>query len=142
MAIQFPVAPGTIVICDYSTGFRPPEMVKRRPAVVVSPRLPYRDGLCAVVPLSETAPSHAVAYQCRIELTHDIPGFEGLVKWAKADMVATVALTRLDLPRTERNRATGQRKYLNMKLTAAQLQEVRNCMLHGLGLGSLTVNPE
>jgi len=38
LALQFSPAPGAIVICDYSTGFRPPEMVKVRPVVVISPR--------------------------------------------------------------------------------------------------------
>lgn len=37
MPIKFPVAPGTVLLCDYSTGFLPPEMVKLKPAIVVSP---------------------------------------------------------------------------------------------------------
>lgn len=49
MAIRFPVSPGTILLCDYATGFRAPEMVKRRPAVVISPHLRHRDRLCSVV---------------------------------------------------------------------------------------------
>ena len=138
MALQYPVAPGTIVICDYSTGFRVPEMVKRRPAVIISPRLPRRDGLCTVVPLSESAPGHPELYQCRLELTRDIPEFEGLVKWAKADMLATVGFTRLDLPRTARDKASGLRRYLQLKLTPEQLEQVRACVLHALGMGNLT----
>ena len=43
-------------------------MVKRRPAVVISPRLPYREGLCTVVPLSTTPPPHAVPYVVQLEL--------------------------------------------------------------------------
>ena len=47
MGISYPVGPGTILRCDYSRGgFQPPEMVKARPAVVISPRLPHRAGLC------------------------------------------------------------------------------------------------
>jgi uncharacterized protein YifN (PemK superfamily) len=47
MGIKYPVGIGTILLCDYSRGgFQPPEMVKKRPAVVISPRLPHRDGLC------------------------------------------------------------------------------------------------
>ncbi|WP_198669160.1 type II toxin-antitoxin system PemK/MazF family toxin [Elioraea thermophila] len=60
MPILYPVAAGTILLCDDDTGFRPPEMVKRRPVVVVSPRLPHRDGLATVVPLSTTAPREPV----------------------------------------------------------------------------------
>ena len=137
MAIQYSVSPGTIVICDYSTGFHVPEMVKRRPAVVISSRLPRRDGLCTVVPMSESAPDHPQLYQCRLELTDDIPGFEGLVKWAKADMLATVGYGRLDLPRTARDKANGLRRYLQLKLRPEQLDQVRTCVLHTLGMGNL-----
>ena len=142
MPLQYPVSPGTIVICDYSTGFRAPEMVKRRPAVIISPRLPHRDGLCTVVPLSESAPNHPVLYQCRVELTQDIPEFEGLVKWAKADMLATVGFGRIDLPRTARDKASGRRRYLQLKLTPEQLSQVRACVLHALGMGNLTGGAE
>ena len=35
-----------MLLCDYSAGgFRPPEMVKRRSAVLISPRLPRRDAM-------------------------------------------------------------------------------------------------
>src|ERR1700704_6371834 len=104
MAIQYPVPPGAILLCDYS-GFRPPEMVKRRPVVVISPRLSYRDHLCTVVPLSTTAPNRNVPYVCRLELTVALPPpFDGeRFCWAKADMVATVGFRRLDLFRTARD---------------------------------------
>jgi len=41
MSIKFNPEQGLIVICDFK-GFVPPEMVKRRPAVVISPRLRQR----------------------------------------------------------------------------------------------------
>jgi hypothetical protein len=47
--------PGAIVICDFSEGFRPPEMVKIRPVVVISPRRRTAQ-LVTVVPLSSVAP--------------------------------------------------------------------------------------
>src|SRR5207248_7318416 len=125
MPIQFPVAPGTILLCDYS-GFRPPEMIKRRPVVVISPRLPHRDHLCAVVPLSTTAPGRNVPYVCRLELAIGLPPpFDGeRLCWAKADMVATVGFGRLDLFRTGRD-VTRRRQYLHPRLSAADLQRVR-----------------
>src|SRR5271168_5216254 len=85
MPIRYPVGPGAIVLCDYSLGgFREPEMVKRRPSVVVSPRLPHRDGLCSVVPLSGTAPIRDVGYVVRIELPAALPApFEQRVWWAR-----------------------------------------------------------
>jgi hypothetical protein len=46
--LKFHPEPGTILIRDYTTGFREPEMVKRRPIVTISPRLKRRDGLITV----------------------------------------------------------------------------------------------
>ncbi|MEQ9178418.1 MAG: type II toxin-antitoxin system PemK/MazF family toxin, partial [Nitratireductor sp.] len=33
-------------MCDFNTGFRVPEMVKRRPVVVISPKIKARPRLC------------------------------------------------------------------------------------------------
>jgi mRNA interferase MazF len=135
MPIQYAVARGTIVLCDYSTGFRPPEMVKRRPVVVISARLPYRDRLCTVVPLSGSPPAHNIPYQCRIEFAEALPPpFEQRVWWAKADMLATVAFGRLDLFRTDRDRVSGRRRYLHPKLGEEDLKRVLECVVQALGL--------
>ena len=135
MPIQFPVAPGTVLLCDYDLGgFQPPEMTKRRPAVVVSPRLPYRDGLCAVVPLSGSEPQRELRYVVRVELSDDLPHpFPQHIWWAKCDMVATVAFKRLDLFRTERG-SDGKRRYLHPKLPTAEFDRIKAGVLAGLGL--------
>lgn len=134
MPIRYPVAPGTIVLCNYDTGFRPPEMVKRRPVVVVSPRLPHRDGLATVVPLSTTPPTAAVAYVCELRLAQPLPSpFDDQVMWVKADMVATVAFARLDLFRTARG-PDGRRQYLQPKVSADDLARIRAAIAHALGL--------
>lgn len=138
MPIQYAVPPGTILLCDYDTGFRAPEMVKRRPVVVVSPRLPHREQLCTVVPLSTTAPGREVLYVCRIDLVAPLPDpFSATTVWAKADMLATVGFARLDMFRTARG-ATGKREYLRPMLPAGALQRVRNSILHAIGMGHLT----
>jgi uncharacterized protein YifN (PemK superfamily) len=68
MGIKYPAGIGTILLCDDARGgFRPPEMVKRRPAIVISPRLPHRNGLCTVVPVSSDRPDHEVDYVVRLE---------------------------------------------------------------------------
>lgn len=131
--------PGQVLICDYRTGFREPEMVKERLVVVVSPRLPYRDGLCAVVPLSQSPPRSGLRYQCKIELPFEAPKpYEGTFKFAKADMIATVAFRRLSMPYTGRDPISGKRKYLKIILAATEFQKVRACILYGLGLDHLT----
>lgn len=85
MAIQFSVVPRTILLCDYSKGgFVPPEMVKRRPAIVLSPRLPHRDNLHAVVPMSGTPPEQDVPYVVQIELANALPEpFAETTWWVK-----------------------------------------------------------
>lgn len=139
MALTYPVGPGTILRCDYSRGgFQEPEMVKARPAVVLSPRLPHRDGLCTVVPLSCSEPERAVSYVVRLELNPPPPEPYGeRVVWAKCDMLATVSFKRLDLFRTGRD-FEGKRKYLTLKLPPADFARVRAGVLFALGMGDLT----
>lgn len=114
-------------------------MVKERLAVVMSPRLPHRDNLCTVVPLSSSVPEHRTDYQVRIELPVDAPRpYQGRFKWAKSDMMATVGYGRLTLPYTDRDPHTGKRKYLQIMLLEDELTKVRESMLFALGLGHLT----
>jgi uncharacterized protein YifN (PemK superfamily) len=124
MAIRFLPGPKTLLLCDYCMGgFRMPEMVKRRPAVVVSPRLPYRNGLCSVVPISLTAPERDVPYVVKLEFAELLPApFDSPLGWAKCDMIATVSLERLDLFRTGRD-YEGKRKYLTRKISDADSSE-------------------
>ena len=139
MALNFPPVPGQLLICDYSTGFREPEMVKERLAAVISPRQPHRDGLCTIVPLSATPPRSGILYQCKVNLPFSAPApYDGSFKFAKADMLATVSYRRLSMPYTGRDPTSGQRKYLKMILEPEELKKLRICVLHSLGLGALT----
>ena len=142
MSIRYDAARGTILLCDYSLGgFREPEMVKRRPAIVVSPRLPRRDGLCAVVPLSGTEPQRPVPYVVRLELDEELLApFSQRVWWAKCDMVATVSFERLDFFRTARDQI-GKRQYRHPKVTPADFERVLAGVQAGLGLPILTSGP-
>lgn len=133
MALKFHPKKGTILICDYSTGFVVPEMVKRRPVVVVSPRLRKRDDLCTVVPLSTTAPPEAMPYHCEIQMAAPLPApFNSPRMWVKADMLATVGFHRLDLPRLPR--VDGKRQYLTVVLQDDDLARVMACVRQALGL--------
>ncbi|MDE2597017.1 MAG: type II toxin-antitoxin system PemK/MazF family toxin [Sphingomonadales bacterium] len=140
MPLLYHPRPGEIVLCNYGTGFVPPEMVKVRPVVVVSPRLRRRGDLVAVIPLSTTAPNPPELYHCSLTLAQPLPHpFTAVDVWAKCDMVATVALSRLDRFRDGRN-PQGGRKFMTGMLTGEQLAQVRRSLLHGLGLASLTVH--
>ena len=138
MALKFHPEPGTILICDYRTGFKVPEMVKRRPVVTVSPRLKRRDGLITVVPLSTTPPVPVCDHHCVIKPKIRLPEpFDSAEMWVKADMMATVGFERLDLVRGPRE-AFAKRKYLIQHLEPDQLKIVYQCLLHALGLSLLT----
>ena len=139
MPIRYPVAPRTLVLCDYSMGgFREPEIVKRRPAIVVSPRLPHRDGLCTVVPLSSTPGAYSVDYIVSLTLDPPLPApFDFAECFAKCDMIATVSFDRLDLFRSGRG-PDGKRKYLTRQISLEDFDRIRNGILHGLGFRHLT----
>jgi len=101
VALTFHPGPGAIVICNFTTGFLPPEMVKIRPVVIVSPRRRTTQ-LATVVPLSSTPPSPPQPWHHQCAATA-YPPARGPI-WAKCDMLATVGLARLDRVRV---RGTG-----------------------------------
>ena len=93
------------------------------------------------MPLSTTPPNPVEAHHCSITLAVALPKpFESPQMWAKCDMVATVARSRLDRFRDGRVAGRGSRRFTTGKVDAAQLREIRKAILHGLGLGSLTVH--
>jgi uncharacterized protein YifN (PemK superfamily) len=112
-------------------------MVKRRPAIIISPRLRYRDGLCTVVPLSQSVPAKPQAYHYELVLKRPLPGrWESQSYWVKADMLATVSFRRLELFRIGRDHE-GKRKYLTNTISDEYLINIRQCVLHALGISSL-----
>lgn len=73
MALQFAPKMGTMVLVDFDKGFMPPEMVKPRLAVVISPPIKARGKLLTVVPLSTTAPDKVMPYHCQIDISFELP---------------------------------------------------------------------
>ena len=125
------------MICDFR-GFVRPEMVKRRPAVVVSPRLRRRQKLCTIVPLSTTPPNPAAAYHHKFHLDPVMPKpYDSPVQWVKADMLYTVSFDRLFLP-FEKKDGTGKRAYDVRVLDRSDMLKIQQCILHGIGLTALT----
>jgi uncharacterized protein YifN (PemK superfamily) len=109
-------------------------MVKARPAIVISPRLPYRDALCTVVPISGSYDGRELPYVVRLVFDPPLPEpFPYNIAWAKCDMVATVGFQRLDLLRTARDQM-GRRKYLHPKLSLEDFGRVQQGVLNALGL--------
>ena len=135
MPIKEHPSPGTILICDF-TGMKEPEMVKRRPVVVISPKITARSGLCTVVALSTVRPGKIMPYH--LELTLALPPpWDGGPNWLKGDMVYAMSFHRLDFVRLGKSFG-GQRQYLYKPLPDMQMRAIRRCVLHGLGLSALT----
>lgn len=139
MGIQFHPGQGVVVICDYDTGFIVPEMVKRRPAIVVCKPIEARPNLCTVIPLSTTPPDPVMPYHAEITLPFALPPpfHEAETQWVKGDMVNVVSFSRLELLRLGKD-AAGKRRYLTTPVHPEILTLVQACMLEALGLGALT----
>lgn len=136
MGIKFHPKIGTIVKCDFTSGFKAPEMVKRRPVVVVSPQISQRASLCTVVAISTEEPKVKMPYHYCLDM--DLPQpYEEAPNWIKGDMVYSVSFDRLDLFKSERDESN-KRIYESPVVTQNQLREIRKCMLSALGLASLT----
>jgi len=137
MAIQYHPEPGAILICDF-TGFTSPEMVKRRPVIVVSKRLRNRGRLCTVVPCSTTEPTKICDYHFKLHVSPPLPRpYDSSHQWVKADMIYTVAFSRLFLPHNGKD-ASGKRIYDARIVDKADLIKIQESVLHGIGLSQLT----
>ena len=138
MTVRHHPEPGTIVRVDLNEGFRPPEMTKRRPAIVLSPELPDRPRLCAIVPLSTQAPRTVRPYHFRLVLDPPLPHpYSQSVMWAKCDMVLTVAFHRLRFHLKGKD-TDGARIYDVRRIADDDLAAIRRGVLHALGMDQLT----
>lgn len=129
---------GTIVICDYNTGFLPAEMAKRRLALVVSPEFKKRNGLCTIVPFSTTEPNPIMPYHYLLCLNPTLPPpYNSTHQWVKADMLATVSFKRLTLPFAGKG-PDGKRQYIKHVIRGHDFESIQRCILNAIGLNSLT----
>ena len=126
--LTFHPSRGTIVICDFSEGFRPHEMVMIRPVVVISPRR-RTSHLVTVVPLSSVPPAPPEPWHYCLP-PGAYPSARGEI-WAKCDVVMTVGLARLDRVKV---RIGGQRVYQAFELHESDLAAILACVKAALGL--------
>ena len=136
MALRYHPAPGIVVICDFTFSFRVPEMVKRRPSIVISPQMQGREELCTVIPISTDKPRRPCPFHVELPDLHLPPPYEEGPNWAKCDMQFAASFSRLDLFRTER--VGGKREYLNIAIPPSDLKRIRCGALAALGLAYLT----
>lgn len=111
-------------------------MTKKRPVIVVSPRLPYRSEIVTVIPLSTTAPRHTLPFVVKLSKNcHPSEPDEADV-WAKCDMVTNLSLARLSAFKV------GRRKYTYPIVIKEDMQLVKEGILHGIGMGDLITRDE
>lgn len=124
---------GSVVTVDYTRGFKVPEMVKVRLAVVLSPKIVARPHLCTVIPLSLTEPDPKMPYNRPIRIPFRLPAVWGdAERWIAGDMVNAVGFHRIDLLRLGKD-ARGKRIYQYETLPPDLFRLVRQCALHGMG---------
>jgi len=134
MALHHHPKIGDVLMCSFPDCLRDPEMIKTRPAVVVTKEHRGRPSLCTIVPLSTTRPDPVRDFHVRID-ERGLPRALGRrEKWAKCDMLYTLCLDRFDRIRSARNRVTGQRYYETGRITADEIAAVRRAIAFALGL--------
>lgn len=130
MPIRFFPRAGQVFVCDFSS-FVEPEMTKKRPVIVISPRLPHRSQIVTVVPISTTAPKHSLPFVVRLSRNYHPTEPSDLTTWAKCDMLTNLSIERLDAFKV------GRRKYEYPTVTQDDLLAVREGVIHGLGMSHL-----
>ena len=137
MALTYHPRPGQILICDFSKGFAAPEMVKRRPVVVLTPSMKGRDKLTTVAALSTVKPDEIRAYHLEIP-ANSMPmlgQYQDGSTWLKGDMIYSVGFHRLDPIRLNTRGPDGKRQYFTQRFGRDRMRDVYTCVLEGLNLG-------
>ncbi len=138
MALTFHPNPGTILMCNFETGFQVPEMVKKRPVIVISPKRKNCSGLCTVVAISTQPPETVDDRHYLLPKASMPPKFQIKDSWVKGDMIYRVGFQRLDLINIGKDRVTGKRLYFKQVLGKEQMKNIYSCTLNSLNLGKLT----
>lgn len=124
---------GTILICDF-TGFKTPEMVKKRPVIVVSKPIVSRPDLCTVVALSTTSPSKILPMHYELKLDPPLPiPYDSPSHWVKGDMIYSFSFRRFSYPCKGRD-SSGTRIHVYEVISAEQLKCVQKCIMAGIGI--------
>ena len=143
MPITIHPNPGQILLCDFSQGFKEPEMVKnKRPVVILAGKIAGRGNLVTVVPLSTVKPRQLQPYHYKIpkQSMPMLGRFQEDDSWLKGDMVYTVGFHRLDLILLGRRGPHGKREYFKNRLDREQMQKIYQCVLHSLNLSHLGIH--
>ena len=126
-----------VLMCDFgSGGFREPEMVKKRPVVVLSHRR-YNATTCLVAPLSTVEPRVLLPFHHRIDPASLPRSLRAHVSWLKGDMLTHVALVRLDRV-MYRSSVDRIRQYETTFVTLDDWAAIQSCIRASLGLTDMS----
>lgn len=127
MSLKFYSRAGQVLVGDFSN-LKEPEINKIRPIIIISPKLPYRPDLVAIVPISLTAPRHKLPFVYQLSKNYHPNEEDSLPCWAKADLIMNISVKRLSGFKVDR------RRYIYPRLSSEDLAGVRHAVLCGLGL--------
>ena len=132
MALAFQPKVGGVLMCDFA-GFVEPEIVKKRPVVVIA-RNRANSKLVTVVPLSTTEPEVMETHHYQLP-KNPVPAYKTRKCWAKCDLLATVSIDRLDRLKDGWNRVVPE-------VTAADLKAIRLCVVNALQLQNIILDKQ
>ena len=128
--IQFHPKAGMLLMCDFNTGFKPPEMVKVRPVVVIACK---GNQLATVVPVSTVEPIPCEAWHYEMTRLALPKCFQSERCWAKCDMLSCVAFWRLDRVRGGSHPRTGKPNFVSPRISEVDLANIRQALRSFLG---------
>lgn len=140
MTITFHPRLGQLLMCNFESGFRKPEMTKVRPVIVISPKRKSGANLVTVVALSTVEPAPIMRFHAILPNEHlpMLNNFQRGTSWIKGDMIYSVGFHRLNLIQLgNRNTLTGKRMYFKKHLGRGIMKTVHECVLAGLNLQRL-----
>lgn len=119
-------------MCDFE-GFVEPEMVKRRPVVVIA-RNKANSRLVTVVPLSTTEPDVMETHHYHLPV-NPVPAYKTKKCCAKCDMIATVSIDRMDRLKDGWDRVVPM-------ISDSDLSAIRLCVVNALQLQNIILNAQ
>jgi len=130
MSLRFQPKPRSVLYCDFA-GFRAPEMIKRRPVIILRAHKRNRR-LVYVVPLSTTPPDSPQPYHYRFARSPVVHGTP-TEAWAKCDMVAVVSTERLSISRQRKNDGIPSTRQLITMISEEEFAAIRACVAKAFG---------
>lgn len=127
MTIKYHPKVSELLRCNFGRGFKPPEIVKMRPVVVLSSKTLGRGKLCTVVPLSTVKPVPIKNYHVELSEQSKQYSNDGIQIWVKCDMIMTVAFDRLSAFR-DINTDKSYREYVKRCVTREDMEKIKEAL--------------